>query len=235
MSDTIVVIPNYNHGKYVGEAIESALNQTYKCDIVVVDDGSEDNSKEVIESFGQMVYSIFKPNAGPGSTRNVGVNFALSNGYKYIQLLDADDLMLPTKVEKLTKILNLYKEVGVVYDDYCHLYSYLSSTIEAAEYKRSCTPETLWADNLIHCNSLVRAEVFTACQLVEGIYFDEVMRVAQDYDFWLRATTKFIAWHHPEILSFVREGENNSATPIQGQIRKDCMDKLRLRNSGAYI
>jgi hypothetical protein len=142
--------------------------------------------------------------------------------------------MLPNKVEKLKQILDEHREVGVVYDDYNILLCDLQTKIEAREYKRSCTPETLWADNLIHCNCLVRSTVFKSCQLLEGVYFDEQMRVAQDYDFWLRATTKFIAWHYPEALSIVREGANNSAAPIQGKIRKDCMDKLRLRNSGAY-
>lgn len=235
MSDTIVVIPNFNHAKYLSEAIDSALNQTYKCDIVVVDDGSTDNSKEVIAQYGEMIFSILKDNRGPGHTRNIGINFALSKKYDYIQLLDADDFMYSTKVEKLRKILDEHKEVGVVYDDYNLLLHSLQNDVTAREYKRSCTPETLWADNLIHCNSLVRASVFKNCQLVEGVYFDETMRVAQDYDFWLRATTKFIAWHHPECLSIVREGINNSAAPIQGDIRKQCMDKLRLRNSGAYL
>lgn len=235
MSDTLVLIPNYNHGPYLRESITSALDQTYECDVLVVDDGSTDRSIDIISEFGDAISFICKENKGPGHTRNVGINWALEKGYKYIQLLDADDKMMVSKVAILKEILDRYPEVGIVYDDYYHLYSSpLFGEINAIEYKRSATPETLWTNNLIHCNSLVKTEVFTECQLGPQVYFDEQMRVAQDYDFWLRATQKYIAWHHPEALSFVREGVNNSAGKIHGEIREDCMNKLRQRNIGEY-
>lgn len=241
MSDVLVLIPNYNHGKYLVDSIESALTQTYNCDILVVDDGSTDNSEEVIKSFGDKIQSIFKENRGPGHTRNTGVRWALTHKYKYIQLLDADDGMYPNKVELLRAVLeenynsNDKEPIGIVYDDYYHMYDLQKDVpIYAIEFKRSSTPELLWQNNLIHCNTMVHTDVFKNTQLAHGVYFDESMRVAQDYDFWLRATQKYIAWHYPEALSFVREGLNNSAAPIQGQIREICMKALRNRNAGAY-
>jgi len=240
-SDVLVLIPNFNHAKYLVDSIESALKQTYACDILVVDDGSTDNSEEVIKSFGNKIQSIFKENRGPGHTRNTGVRWALSHNYKYIQLLDADDGMYPDKVELLRAVLeenynksDLYP-VGISYDDYMHLYNLRNDIqILAVEFKRSATPELLWQNNLIHCNCMVHSDVFKNTQLAPNVYFDETMRVAQDYDFWLRATQKYIAWHYPEALSFVREGENNTAAPIQGKIRESCMITLRNRNAGAY-
>lgn len=241
-SDVLVLIPNFNHAKYLADSIESALSQTERCDILVVDDGSTDNSQEVIKSYGDKVKFIFKDNRGPGHTRNTGVRWALSNNYKYIQLLDADDGMYPEKVEILRKILhenynkNDKETVGIVYDDYFHMYDIKDDVkIHAIEFKRSATPELLWQNNLIHCNCMVHSDVFRNTQLASGVYFDEAMRVAQDYDFWLRATQRYVAWHHPEALSFVREGPNNSASPIQGDIRKMCMQALRNRNAGAYV
>jgi hypothetical protein len=151
--------------------------------------------------------------------------------------------MYPEKVQILRNILheNYNKNgdifpVGILYDDYDHLYGDLpNGEISVIEFKRSSTPELLWQNNLIHCNCMVHSDVFKNTQLSDGTYFDELMRVAQDYDFWLRATQKYIAWHHPEVLSFVREGTNNSAAPIQGKIREMCMQALRNRNAGAYV
>lgn len=242
MSDVLVLIPNYNHSKYIVDAIDSALSQTYKCDILVVDDGSTDDSVERVKSYGDKVNLITKENRGPGHTRNIGVQWALDRKtYKYIQLLDADDGMYPAKVETLRNILetNYNKNdvfaVAICYDDYDHLYDGLpNGQIRVAEFKRSATPELMWQNNLIQCNALVMTEVFNNTKLSNGVFYDENMRVAQDYDFWLRATTKYIAWHHPEILSFVREGANNSATPIQGEIRQKCMQALKNRNAMAY-
>lgn len=228
MSKVLVLIPNYNHGPYVSEAIESALNQTYKCDVLVVDDGSTDNSKNVINKYP--VNKIFKENRGPGHTRNTGINWALKNGYEYIQLLDADDFMCNNKVEVLLPIFDLFKEIGIVYDDYFHLYrSGTSKPFSTVEFKLTATHDRMWAHNLIHCNSLVKSEVFENTRLRDGVYFDENLRVAQDYDFWLRAIQSYVAWHHPEPLSYVREGANNSAGNSSRDIRIACMQALRNR------
>ncbi len=92
-----VIINNYNYGRYVAESIESALNQRYaNKEIIVVDDGSTDNSREVISGFGDRIIPIYKNNGGQASAFNAG--FAKSRG-SLICLLDSDDVFLPTKIE----------------------------------------------------------------------------------------------------------------------------------------
>jgi glycosyltransferase involved in cell wall biosynthesis len=94
-----ILINNYNYERFVGEAIASALNQTYgRIEVIVVDDGSSDNSRSVIESCGKDVLTVFKPNEGQSSTFNAG--FARSSG-DIICFLDADDLFLPNKVAEV--------------------------------------------------------------------------------------------------------------------------------------
>lgn len=100
-----ILINNYNYGNYVGVAIESALNQTYPhVEVIVVDDGSKDHSKSVIEGYGDKITAIFKENGGQASAFNVG--FAASKG-EIICFLDSDDYFLPHKVETLVKHFNL--------------------------------------------------------------------------------------------------------------------------------
>jgi glycosyltransferase involved in cell wall biosynthesis len=86
-----VIISSFNYGTFLREAIESALNQTYThTQVIVVDDGSTDDSPEIIASYGQQITSILKPNGGQASVLNAG--FAVSSG-DIIVFLDSDDAL----------------------------------------------------------------------------------------------------------------------------------------------
>lgn len=105
-----IIISNYNYERFLNKAIDSALNQTYEnIEVIVVDDGSTDKSREIISSYGNRVISIYKDNAGQPSSYNTG--FASSRG-EIICFLDSDDMFLPSKVAEIVKIYNSYEEVG---------------------------------------------------------------------------------------------------------------------------
>lgn len=94
-----IVINNYNYGRFVADAIGSALAQTYHDrEVIVVDDGSQDDSREVISRFGSRIKRVFKSNGGQSSAFNAG--FAESRG-DVICFLDSDDVFLPNKVERV--------------------------------------------------------------------------------------------------------------------------------------
>lgn len=97
-----IVINNYNYGQYLREAIESACAQTYSnTEVIVVDDGSTDQSSDVIKSYGDRILAIFKANGGQASAFNVG--FEASKG-DIILFLDADDTLLPHAVERIVAV-----------------------------------------------------------------------------------------------------------------------------------
>ncbi len=92
-----ILINNFNYGRFLLEAIESALGQTYQpVEVLVVDDGSTDDSREVIARYGGRVRTLFKPNGGQTSTFNAGFRHARGD---VILFLDADDTLLPAAVE----------------------------------------------------------------------------------------------------------------------------------------
>ena len=94
-----VLINNYNYGRFLRQAIDSALNQTYpNLEVVVVDDGSTDESRSTIRSYGNKVVPVLKENGGQASAFNSGL--AASRG-EIICLLDADDFFHPDKVERV--------------------------------------------------------------------------------------------------------------------------------------
>lgn len=110
-----VIIPVYNGEKFIEEAIISVLNQTYKdMEVLVIDDGSEDGTSEIVKKYEPKVKYIYQSNKGPSAARNLGMDLAKG---EYLAFLDADDTYEPTKIEKQVMILNTYPDVDVVYAD----------------------------------------------------------------------------------------------------------------------
>lgn len=97
-----IIIDNFNYGRFLRTAIDSALAQSYpKIERIVVDDGSTDNSRDVISSYGDRVVAVLKPNGGHASAFNAG--FRASHG-SVVMFLDADDLLLPDAVEEVVRV-----------------------------------------------------------------------------------------------------------------------------------
>jgi glycosyltransferase involved in cell wall biosynthesis len=97
-----VIINNYNYAAFLREAIDSVLRQTYdRTEIIVVDDGSTDNSREIIASYGDRLISILKQNGGQSSAFNAG--FERSRG-DIVIFLDADDMLLPQTAERMAQL-----------------------------------------------------------------------------------------------------------------------------------
>src|SRR5687768_9931393 len=111
-----VVIPVYNRAKYVGETIESVLSQTYQdFELIVVDDGSTDGSRKVLESFGNRVTVLEHPNReNRGQSAAINRGLAAARG-EFVGMLDSDDLWLPRKLELQVGFLDKHPEIGLVY------------------------------------------------------------------------------------------------------------------------
>jgi glycosyltransferase involved in cell wall biosynthesis len=116
-----ILINNYNYGRYLGQAIESALSQTYPAvEVVVVDDGSTDNSRDVIAGYGNRVHAVLKGNGGQASAFNAG--FAACCG-DVICLLDSDDYFHPNKVEEIVKAMVANPDAGWVFHPVCRIFT----------------------------------------------------------------------------------------------------------------
>lgn len=108
-----VLISNYNYARYLSAAIDSALAQTYSdIEIIVVDDGSTDDSQPVIEQYGDKIKSIFQENQGQGAAFNTG--FKSASG-EIIAFLDADDVWHPDKLQRVTQAFENPEVIGVMH------------------------------------------------------------------------------------------------------------------------
>jgi len=105
-----IIINNYNYGRYINQAIDSALDQTYvNTEVIVVDDGSDDDSTDVIGHYGDRIIPVIKQNGGQASALNAGV--AVCKG-SIICLLDADDIYVPEKVAETVKAFAADEQIG---------------------------------------------------------------------------------------------------------------------------
>lgn len=107
-----VVIPNYNYGRYLAETLESVFAQTLPPhEVIVVDDGSTDNSSEILSSYGDRVRVVRQQNRGVAAARNAGIELATG---EFVAFLDADDIWLPQKLERQVERFLADPEIGLV-------------------------------------------------------------------------------------------------------------------------
>jgi glycosyltransferase involved in cell wall biosynthesis len=177
-----IIIPCYNSQRWVGEAVESCLNQTYpNIEIIVVDDGSTDGSFEILRRFLPRIRLETGPNRGGNSARNRA--FALSMG-EYIQYLDADDYLEPDKIARQVQFLEETK-ADVVYGDWryrIHLpdsrFSYLD------KIKLSGVQQDILAAILSNWWVATGAILYRRQVVNQVGGWDETLRAAQDRDFF---------------------------------------------------
>ncbi len=123
---TSVIIPNYNYAKFLPFAIDSVLAQTENVDeIIVVDDGSTDNSKDVLASYGDKIITVFQDNNGQASALNNGFNTSTGD---IIFFLDADDLFSPEKVETIKNVYKNNPHTAWVFHELEHRNTHTSDT-----------------------------------------------------------------------------------------------------------
>ena len=113
MPKVSVIIPAYNCAHYICHAVDSVLAQTFPdFELVVVDDGSTDNTRELLKQYGSQIKYIYQQNKDMTAARNTGINH--SSG-EYIAFLDSDDIWLANKLERQIVLLDQAPEVGLVY------------------------------------------------------------------------------------------------------------------------
>lgn len=185
-----VIIPAYNAARWIAETIDSVLVQTFRdFEVIVVDDGSTDETPEIVAKYGNSVRHVRKENGGESSARNAGVRAAHG---KYVAFVDADDLWLPEKIELQMKLFTKCPDLAWAY---CDALVFDGQTNQVL-WKISDTTKPyegdilrpLLLDNFIGSPTpIIRRDVFD----VAG-YFDEspLIRIGPDWDMWLRIAAK---------------------------------------------
>ena len=201
-----IIIPCYNQAHFLSEAIESARRQTFSnVEIVVVDDGSTDNTSEVARSYSE-VQCVRQPNRGLSAARNAGLRQSKGS---LLVFLDADDRLLPNAVEAGENALNAHPECAFVYG---HL------GLIAADGAPLKTPKQVCVQSN-HCLELLRGDyiwtpgvvMYRRAVFESVLGFDTLIDACADCDLNIRIARDWPAYCHGEtILEYRKHGANMS-------------------------
>jgi glycosyltransferase involved in cell wall biosynthesis len=217
------IIPTYNRGWVLREAIDSVLAQTYpRLELIVVDDGSSDDTPSILTAYGEQLRTLRQPNRGVSAARNAGV--AAARG-ELIAFLDSDDLWLP---EKITAQVDYFQE---------HPQSWICQTQELwIRRGRRVNPKQRHrkAGGMIFMRSLELCLVSPSAvmlrrELLERVGgFDEALPACEDYDLWLRISCRYPVGLIDRPLIQKRGGHEDQLSAQAGldRYRIQCLSKI---------
>ncbi|MGH7146338.1 MAG: glycosyltransferase family 2 protein, partial [Nitrospiraceae bacterium] len=234
-----VIVPTYNSGELLREALDSILAQTYKpIEIIVVDDGSTDQTREIVRAAGAPIHYFYQHNSGGcASPRNHGLRVASG---AFLSVFDADDVMHPAKIERQVRFLQEHPDVGMVFSDYVNFSAAgrsplshfktcpkLETLLGRTRGRRELVLEPKGAARImalenftIASSPMFRREVYAQ---VAG--YDENLNASADFDFHYRVATRFNTGVLDEIGFYRRLHDAN----MTGNLPKSLRDVIASR------
>ena len=219
-----VIIPTFNRAEWLPDAIGSVLEQTYgRIELIIVDDGSTDQTLEVARSFGDALTYLCCDHGGVSAARNRGV--AASQG-ELLAFLDSDDMWRPNKAAAQVELMLQRPDVEVCYTDEIWIRHGVRVNPKQIHQKYS---GWLFESSLPRC-IISPSSVMMRRSLWEQLGgFDERLPACEDYDLWLRMTVRAPVALIPERLIVKRGGHADQlsrATPLLDQYRIIALEKL---------
>lgn len=222
-----VIIPCYNHGRYLSKAIESVLGQTYThFEIIVVDDGSTDKTKEVAQNYKEVKY-VSQINQGLSAARNTGIDQSIG---QYLVFLDADDWLLPNALLTNLNAIQVSLQLAFVSGGFQFFFDKdqtsrdVTSVVDADHYCH------LLQKNFI---AMIAAVMFQRW-VFDSFRFDTTLKVCEDYDLYLKVTRMHPVTHHTRLISVYFMHDSNvskgSATMLSTALQILDKQKIDLRN-----
>ncbi len=190
-----VIVPTYNQDQYLGAALDTLLAQTYtNWEAIIVNDGSTDNTKEVIDKYlliDDRFKSFHKENGGVATALNVGITQAKG---EWICWLSSDDLFEPEKLEIHRNAITQHPTINFFHSHWYLFFEKNQQKLATGLWLKTPATEfqvsSFFLTNYIHGNSIaVHRSVFDEVGL-----FDESLRQGQDFDMWLRISAKFVSY-----------------------------------------
>jgi glycosyltransferase involved in cell wall biosynthesis len=208
-----VIIPSYNHAQYIDKAIDSVLSQSYQnIELIIVDDGSKDNTKEIISCYTDdtHVIAIFKEkNQGQGHSINLALTIARG---EYTCFLPSDDWYLPKKVQlQIEKFLSLPESVGIVYGRGERFFEDTGQTVavDLPMYRGFVLEKFIVEGNFIYpATPMFRTKCF------EDLSFDESYR-AEGEGIYIKLAMQYQFDYVDEVVAVMREHTYNTGSDIE--------------------
>ena len=207
-----VVIPAYNQAQYLRQAIDSVLAQTYQnFEIIVVDDGSTDDTAAIAKSYGDRITYLYQENLGLAGARNTGIRHAQN---KLIGLLDADDEWLPQYLERMTALATEERDAAVYYCCAQAIAPDGNTLPQIFGCRENRSGDLL--DILLRVNFLIPSTVMLNYETIKsGERFDVKFRRKQDRELWIRLLKQGYSFRElPEVLVRYRIHEESLSVDV---------------------
>lgn len=225
MPKVSVIIPCYNHGKYIDTAVDSILNQTFQdFEIIIVNDGStEEFTNNKLDNYNKPKTKVItKQNGGLPAARNTGIENAKG---KYICTLDSDDYFACTFLEKAVKILDENETVGIV-TSYVQMFEKSNSIWKP----KGGGVENFFLNNNSTASCLLKKSIW---QEIKG-YDEKMIKGYEDWDFNIRVTSKgYNVYVINEILFYYRITDNSMVVG-SNKIRSELLKYIIRKNIDVY-
>lgn len=214
-----IIIPVYNPGMYLVEALESCMNQSYRnFKVTVVDDCSTQNIKLILKKFPSINYLRTPKNLGPGGARNFGIK---STSGDLISFLDSDDVMDKDKLANSVQEFRKDSKIGMTCGNYRIL---VNGRIRSQFYKRA---PAINHKALMRTNFVASGSVTVKRSVLEDVgAFDEEYWIAEDYDLWVRISEKYPIRYIHKVLYFYRIIPGGNSLTQRDDIQKKHLSNL---------
>ena len=223
-----VVIPCFNRKNTLPRSIDSVINQTYKpSEIIIVDDGSTDGTRDfILKSYPDIKY-FFQTKKGVSSARNKGIRESSS---KWIAFLDSDDEWLPQKLEK--QKTQLEKHPGIFISHTNEIW--IRNGVRVNQMKKHQKYGGYIFDKCLDICRMSPSSVLIHNRVLEDVgVFDEKLQVCEDYDLWLRITSKYSVLFEKELLIIKYGGHKDQLSKVKEgieQFRIQSLEKILTLN-----
>ena len=225
-----VIIPAYNRAEFLPEAVESVLGQTYRnFELIVVDDGSTDETPAILRHYGEALRVIHQKNRGPSAARNAGIRVARG---EWLSFLDSDDYWLPRKLERQVNFLQSHPEARICYTE--EIWYRNGRRVNPAKKHRKFSG-WIYLRMLPLCIVSPSSVMIHREVLQEVGLFDEELPAAEDYDLWLRIGARYPIFLLKEPLIVKRNGhEGQQSRRIWGIDRFRIRALVKMLESGVF-
>lgn len=221
-----IIIPAYNHAHVLAEAIDSALAQTVPCEVIVVDDGSTDDTAEILARYGSRILSLRQEHSGPSAARNAGLDHA---GGDFVMFLDADDVLAPFKVERQDAAFT--DDIGWVLCD-VQIEDAATGKTETAAQRYDYAGKSLggWIQPLLTAGNFIPIMApLVRRSVLSHIRFDDT-KIPEDWHFWHAVAGAARVRYLPQVLATYRKSwTGRSRVPMKARrVSRNIEQPLRL-------
>jgi glycosyltransferase involved in cell wall biosynthesis len=222
-NEVSVIIPAYNRGWIIKESIDSVFSQTFDAyELIVVDDGSDDNTSEILDSYGNKLRIIRQANQGVSAARNRGI---IASSGEFIALLDSDDLWLPEKLDRQMSFFRNNPDAVICQTQ--EIWIRNGKRVNPCKHHKKLSG-MIFEPSLNLCLVSPSAVMFKR-ELMDMVgFFDESFPACEDYDLWLRVSLAYPVYLIDEALIIKRGGHSDqlSRNPMLDKYRIKAIEKL---------